>query len=63
LQKLQAEKAALEEQLASTNLDQSDSVWSLESKLLKAESDLEAMQAQEKELRSDLEQVQCHFNF
>lgn len=57
LQHLKDEKAALEEQLSALKLDQSDSVWSLESKLMKAESDAEAMQAQEKELRSELEQA------
>ena len=57
VQQLQIEKTALEEQISSLKIDQSDSVWSLESQLLKSESDRTALVALEKELRADLEEV------
>jgi hypothetical protein len=57
LQKLEAEKTALEEEIATFKIDQSDSVWSLESQLLQCQSERDALQAQEKELRADLESV------
>ncbi len=57
LQRLEVEKTALEEELATFKIDQSDSVWSLESRLLQCESERDALQAQEKELRAELESV------
>ena len=57
LQRLQEEKSALEEELASFKIDQSDSIWSLESQLLQCASERDALQAQDKELRTDLEVV------
>ncbi len=59
LQKLDLEKTALEEELATFKVDQSDSVWSLESQLLQCESERDALQTQEKELRAELELVKA----
>ncbi len=63
LQRLEVEKSALEEELATFKIDQSDSVWSLESQLLQCESERDALQAQEKELRSELESVRTCMRF
>ncbi len=57
MQRLENEKAALEEQISSLKIEHSDLIWSLESRLLKSESDRTLLESQENDLRSDLDLV------